>query len=199
MKKIITILAVLAMVAGFAFADTINVTTSVSPMRPTFGIVASSVSDDAGTVNSSDSSVTIDTDYLVANDVSISFTINQITNSRFTGRFVLKVKATDLVSNDAGDTIEDDEKFTVSKSADFVATGGIDNVRTVTADNTGRVDFAGGDGGFDVYYLNGKLIKVDEDQGAKKPIGTVGYTWTANPDAIIGDYSATITLYVIPR
>ncbi len=206
MKKTVTILAILAIVLGFAFAETINISFEVTPIRPSFGIVATTITSGGGDISGSSASassagtITIVTDYLVANDVSIRITINQVTKSRYIGCYALKLKATDLVLK-ANDTEvlaspDADEKFTVSKTTDFTATGAIEGSRTVTA-NSGTETFAGTDGGFEVEYINGKLINVSANQGANMPLGTVEYTWAANPEAVLGNYAATVTLTVI--
>ena len=212
MKKLITILTVMIVLVGAAFAveakgdaagtATINITASIGEEFPRFQILASAITGAAGNISSSKATkdaagaVTINTNELLTKSAAITFTVNQIKDSRTTVGYSLKIKANDLILNGTTRGQEaGDEHFLVSKTAGFTATGSEDDVITVTAKTSS--DYDGFDGGFDVQYLNNKYIPATDV--APKEIGTVQYTWAANNTAKVGDYSATVTMQIVAQ
>ena len=213
--NLITILTIMIVLVGAVFADpeakgdaagtaTINITATIGAEYPRFQILASAISTASGTISGSKAvvgtpgAVTIDTNELLTKAAVITFTVNQIKDSRATVGYSLKIKANDLIL--AGTTRGEeatDEHFTVSKTAGFTATGTVANVITVTEKSSTDDGFTSYDGGFDVQYLNNKYIAATDAD--PKEIGTVQYTWAANNTAKVGTYNATVTMEVVAQ
>ena len=227
MKKLIAILMVLAIVAGFAFAadpiktdsngtSVIDVRTTIGEQFPEYQLKAISITQDTGVITTAvavkdgaHGLVTINTNDLLTADVVVGFEINQIANSRTSVGYDLSVKATDLVLNEINQTNNtmapkanpaDDEKFEVSLKTTFASTDTDAELLTITPTTTDEGNFAGTDGGFTVQYLDGKFVNVETaTEGTVKQIGTFSYQWAKNKTAKVGDYSATVTMVVTAK
>ncbi len=212
MKKLIAILMVLAIVAGFAFADApaandsakLTVNTEVKIQYPNYSLQATDWVAGGTGANASlgaaavvattpgTSTVRIGDDELLTTNTSVQFTITQTTLSRIKGVYTLGVEATNLVitqvtkSDGTKVAATDDEKaanFFAVSSAPTITKGASGTAPTNTSmDNTTAGSLA-------ITY-NGKKVAKDD------VIGTFNYTWTANENNAAGDYQATVTLKI---
>ncbi len=219
MKKVFAILLVLAVVAGFVFAEeaaanaagkaVIDVKTTIGSEYPAFKLTAASISTASGTISPADSkvaasnpshgSVTVNTNDLLTKNAVIGFEVYQIKTARGASNYRLKVLGTDLVNDDyktlgTENTLDDGEFFKYSVGTFGTETMAATSFVTVTAATSATENFSGYDGGYTVVYAAGSYLKATETAPVK--LGSFAYTWTAKESAVKGDYSATVTLTV---
>ena len=210
MKKLIAILMVLAIVAGFAFAAVngatsngtavIDVKATIAESHPTFQLFAKTITtqdtgDNGDILTSSVAAepthgkVTIATDHLLTQDAVIVFAIQQNNSSRSTANYTLGVAATNLTLDNyasvGASTLEADEQFTVAISNLSVAT---DYTSTSTKGIKITADTASFAADYDGKVVDGSTNAVE--------LATFKATWTKNPTAVAGNYSATVTLTI---
>ena len=211
MKKLIAILMVLAIVAGFAFAANppakedangtavINVTTTIDKQFPAYKLTATGITTAAGNVDAGESAVataptagtvSINTDEMLTKNATVSFAIVQTKLSRAVVTYKIGVTATDLVmkkdaegANYTGSTTDGGHAFTLAEGSanPAITTGGIAHV-TVSGTNAGTTSY-----GVTAVYDG---VKVAENQ----TIGTFSCTWQKNEDAAPGTYQALVTV-----
>ena len=217
MKKLITILAIMIVLVGAAFATTgdtsngtavIDITATIAAKYPTFrlgvGTVSSgSASTDYSNVASSNvahGSVSLTTD-LTATAATIQFKIYQISTTRGASNYRLMLKGTDLentayATSGATDGVDANEKFTYSAGTFNVNAPAAASKVTVTAKSSSDTGFTNQDGGYTVVNAADSYLLAGTGSPAAVELGNVTYTWSANPAAITGTYTATVTLTV---
>ena len=212
MKKLIAILMVMAIVAGFAFADApavndaakLTVNTEVKIQYPNYSLqatdwVAGGAGDNASlgaaavvATTPGTSTIRIGDDVLLTTDTTVKFTITQTTLSRIKGVYTLGVEATNLEITKV--TKSDGTKADATaeeKAANFFE---VSSAPTITKGasgteptNTSMVNTTAGS--LAITY-NGKKVAQND------VIGTFNYTWTANENNAAGDYQATVMLKI---
>ena len=214
MKKLIAILMVLAIVAGFAFADApavndkaqLTVNTEIKVQYPNYSLQATSwVAGETGTgANASlgaaaavaatpgTSTVRIGDDVLLTTDTTVQFTITQTTLSRIKGVYTLGVSATPLEITKV--TKPDGSKADATadeKAANVFAVSAAPTI-TLGASGTAPTNTSMNNttaGSLAITY-NGKKVAQND------VIGKFNYTWTADENNAAGDYQATVTLTI---
>ena len=208
MKKLIAILMVLAIVAGFAFADDastgnaqLTVITTINPPEPTFKLSTTQVEDGLGG-NAGATKHVITADALLTAPQEVTFTITQTKLSKSVKAYTFTATATDLLlvryKDPNGNTVNNVSPTEHPAAADakkFPINGGNAGVATVetfaTADLTvDQATVTGADSASYVITYTG--VTVDEDTN----VGTFTCQWAANADAVPGEYEATVILTV---
>ncbi len=221
MKKLITILAIMIVLVGAVFASDpgykptdqpastkssgdgdaiINVTATIGSEWPKFqlatktgaAVVPSAVGGNAdAALSSANISALTEAD---SGSVTVTFGINQISDSRTTDSYTLTVTATNLVLVQplGGDVIAwNTAVATEDVTRRFVTTTPDPTISKKTVDNITMDDSV--DGTLAVEY-NGKKVKA----GVSAPLdlATFDVSWTKNTNAQAGDYKSVITLHV---
>ena len=218
MKKLITILTIMIVLVGAVFAastdSSLIVTTKINSLEPTFklstaetGTATSEVA--LGTAGTLSNAYAITTDYLLANDATVTFYVRQISMSRSVKTYTLTATATDLVlyqyPNQAGNG-----NILVSTTAHpadpeykrFEVTGrdtstGIAVVKTFAdgALETAKATYGGAaDGSSKTITYKGNA--VGSASSTDIVVASFTCTWNDNINAVSGDYQATVTLTV---
>ena len=221
MKKLITILAIMIVLVGAVFAsdpgykptDTpastkstgdgdavINVTATIGSEWPKFqlatktgaAVVPSAVGgDEDAALSSANVSALTEAD---SGSVTVTFGINQISDSRTTDNYTLTVTATNLVLvqplggeaiawNTAVATEDVTERFVTTTPAPQISKKSVDNITmNDSVAGTLKLDY------------NGKKIKAGTASALE--LATFDVSWTKNSSAQAGDYKSVITLHV---
>ncbi len=218
MKKVISILVVLALVAGFAFATepqdsdahgsaTININASIGVLFPRFQLAVKTGSGTAS-ANVTDGGASSDSDLSEANitalttengTATVDFNVNQIADSRCTANYKLTVVAYDMCLIKSADGTTVPRRSYINAIADndathrFAVQSGVTHAKVYEGSNiTVAVDPT------DAAFLTASYAGVFADYSTNNPIvlGTASATWNANTTAIAGDYQAQVSLTV---
>ena len=214
MKKIIAIMMIAVFAIGMVFAATstgaasLRITTTISPVEPTFKLATTQIYSDLATAAddsavaaitaaalAGESSHVITTDDLLADDVEVTFSVVQITASKSVKTYTLSAAATDLVlykyQNPAGEWIltsttahpatDAEKKFVVD--ATTVAT--IANGELTSAQAT-----------YDGSASAKTITYKGTDVAADTEVATFTCTWGQNENAVPGQYQGTVTLTI---
>ncbi len=217
MKKVFAILLVLALVAGFVFADDvtgdgvaqIKVKAAIGELEPMFQLEATSGDIDA--VKTDNGSNPTDYAYAVLNSVkatalsksdtataSVLFTIYQISDAKMAKKgYTLAIDATNLILVDSASDLgltETEYAALTDANKNFTVTQAaiVKNDNYSGANGTATITKES-DSSVKVIYKGG--LKADAGTG-RAPMGTVTCTWTGNRQAFVGNYEATITLTI---
>lgn len=185
MKKVITILAVLALIVGAVFAesnDKLNITAEVKGVAPTFSIYGGKAADKVNTLGTQDGApVALDTDPSEANAV-VYIKVTQPTKSKTKTNAVIIITPTVLeCTTDSSAKTALPTASTVTAASTNLDTNNY-SVASETAAATGIVKLT-------VSY-NGKPVAAN----AAVDIASFSYTWTKVDTLPVGNYSATITM-----
>ena len=211
MKKLISILAIMVVLVGSVFADVngqtsngtavIDIKATIAESHPTFQLKAKTITTQATGENgdilistvANDSpthgKVTIATDHLLTANAVIVFAIEQNNSSRSTANYTLGVAATNLTLDNyatvGASTLEADEYFEVALSGLTAADG-------YGSTSTNGVKITPATGSFAADY-DGKVV---DGSTTAVELATFTATWTKKPNAVAGNYSATVTLTI---
>ena len=186
----------------------IDITASITAQYPTFKLGVGTVTTGTKTTDYSNVAASSPTHGLVAlttdlitTDATIEFKVYQTSITRGASNFRLKFKGTDLVNDDyatlgTASTIDDNEKFTYSAGTFTPVAPAASSKVTVTAKATADTGFTGTDGGFTVENAADSYLLAGTSDPAPVELGNVIYTWNRNASAVVGNYSATVTLTV---
>jgi len=174
----------------------INITTTIKEEFPKFQLAVKTgaevkTNDVDDTDDNYTESVLTATDLadVASSTRSVTFAINQISDSRTKENYTLTVAATDLflVTKADGTTTIDfdttqtsDQKFTVVAAAPTVSANTVTNIAPTAS------------GAVLTTHYNGKKVKTN----SAIELGTFTVAWNTNTDAEAGDYEAHITLTV---
>lgn len=178
----------------------INITTSIKEEWPKFQLatktgVDSNATDDVDSTagNHHDAVLSVTTLADVAGTASVSFAINQVSDSRTKDNYDLTVTATDLLLVEKADGsavlfTDDhtaDQKFVLAQGSATPA------VTAATGNTVANIDPTASGNKLTTAY-NGKKVKTN----SAIELGTFTVTWTSNLDAEAGEYEAHIILTV---
>ncbi len=203
MKKVITILAIMMILVGSVFADTVpagsgsngtaslDVTIAISAQYPTFQLKSGSATDNVASTHEANydpADVALTADSLLSDDQPVSFDIVQLTRSSATAKYWLTVTATDMV------LVKDASGATISTLSDasiqsFTVKSATPTVSAPETAITG-IDNTGTSGNKLVAAYDGTTV------AANTTIGSFTATWKKNANAVSGSYKATVTLTV---
>lgn len=190
MKKVLTILVVLALVAGFAFATdstpaipaignhgTVTLSTTVTEIVPVFNIYHS----DTDAVDKGVSNI-------AAGNIEASFVVKQENTLKYSNYGIAAGKGVTLKVT-CGPFKNADVESTAAVTVDTAAYAAVSSANTDKLGLTGDPDTSANTATFVPTY---KGKRVDD-----QPIGTFTATWTKDDSLPLGDYTADITLTYI--
>ncbi len=198
MKKIITVLTILAVLAGALFATSeshsIKITVTIDNSEPTFTLKTTSGADqvsttaDAAAVEAALSSANKTALAGASGTADVGFAIQQTSNANSVSTYRLYVTVSDLVLTSNGSPLENPtstEKFTVVSAHPTISGG--DTVTNITypvpevADEYYRVKYDG---------------VVNLTNATPITLGTFTVSYSANANAKPGDYVSTVSLSI---
>ncbi len=209
MKKVLAILVVLALVAGFAFAadsDTgkasIKVLTTIGVEAPVFKIAttsgASTASDTTNNNSLSEATMTSTEKAKLTTqggEATVVFTLSQSVDSRTYSPYTLTVSATDLyLLKTPEGTPEGNAVDRTFEQAQTAATGTQKFVAQAVSHAFTGTDANMADNGSSTSSV--KIKYNGQKVAANAVIGTATVKWGANVQAEAGDYQANVTLTV---
>ena len=215
MKKLIAILTIAIVLVGAVFADatstgasSLRITTTISPVEPTFKLATTQVHSDlaaaadASAVNAitaaalaGESSHVITTDALLDDEVEVTFSVVQLTASKSVKTYTLTATATDLVlykyQNAAGAWVL--VSTTAHPATDAEKTFEVDATTVNTFANgdltSAQATYAGTTSSKTITY-KGTDVEADTE------VATFTCTWGQNENAVPGQYQGTVTLTI---
>ena len=222
MKKAITILAIIAIVAGAVFAgdpvhdgaSAIKVTTSVSNVEPIFVLKSGNVTSDAHASDNAgvrtpvatdaataaaldgDTSVVITTNDLLNGNQTVTFDVYQNNATKAIKKYQLTAKATDLelyqYKNSAGVTVPN------SGNTAHPAAAGLKKftVQQTTVNTFANGDLTAAQATYDGTATAKTVEYLGTNVAADTKVASFTCTWKQNADAVVGDYQGTVTLTV---
>lgn len=213
MKKLIAILTVMIVLVCSVFADiqtSLDLHIMLTAQVPSFRLSITSDTDvtsaayldssNSGTSPSSAlSSGSLETLLSSSGQVTVSFSLSQITNARLTGshasRYLISVEATDLILQVNGADVENPDSFqkfsVVNESPDiYIASENL--ITTSNSEDFTVAEISSSDNELTVEYLG----FVAASSNNPRSLGTFSVSWNANEDAIPGEYKAAIKLLI---
>ena len=212
MKKLIAILTVMIVLVCSVFADiqtSLDLHIMLTAQVPSFRLsitsdtdVTSAASLDSGSGTSPSSALSagsLETLLSSSGQVTVSFSLSQITNARLTGShastYTLSIEATDLILQDNGADVEDPDDFQIfpvdNKNPDiYIASETL--ITTSNSEDFTVAAISSLDNELTVEYLG----FVAASSNNPRSLGTFSVSWNANEDAIPGEYKAAIKLLI---
>lgn len=209
MRKLITVLVIAIVLIGTVFATdaTLNITTTIAKVEPSFtlgGVVVADASATPGTYELSNSSIATGKN-IALEDIYVAITVfqNNVSFYQDTTGFDLTVTATPLwLDTKTQATATVSEKTDDPTIAENTATAGADVTHTPTGGTSALTDFhpvmssaTGSVVTYHVTYPSGVKVAGNAALASSAAkVGTAVFKWTAKDSLVIGSYTATITL-----
>ena len=212
MKKLIAILTVMIVLVCSVCADiqtSLDLHIMLTAQVPSFRLsitsdtdVTSAASLDSGSGTSPSSALSagsLETLLSSSGQVTVSFSLSQITNARLTGShastYTLSIEATDLILQDNGADVEDPDDFQIfpvdNKNPDiYIASETL--ITTSNSEDFTVARISSSDNELTVEYLG----FVAASSNNPRSLGNFSVSWSANEDAIPGEYKAAIKLLI---
>lgn len=184
MKKLLMVLTFVLMTLAACVAleegDTLKITAKVPQTKPEFIMKGGFTFDAATTTATQAGALLASNKDISAESITVYVKLFQSNKAKYKNTFTLTVTASDMSMTDANGTY--------STTATAVTTT---KITTTNLEVTGSAE--ANVARFTMNYTNGKPVSADT------AIGEASFTWEANEDLPVGDYSAKITLsYTAP-